>query len=53
VGEEINLMGGQAFGLGFGLGTLLHERGGQIQIVTTHDYCSNSASVKVALVDRI
>jgi phosphomannomutase/phosphoglucomutase len=47
LGEEINLMGVQALGLG--LGTLLHELGARPEIVTAHDYRSYSASVKFAL----
>src|SRR6516164_9256305 len=47
LGEEINLMGVQALGLG--LGTLLHELGVKPEIVTAHDYRSYSASVKLAL----
>src|SRR6202795_3262895 len=48
LGEEINLMGVQALGLG--LGTLLHELGAKPEIVTAHDYRSYSASVKLALI---
>jgi phosphomannomutase/phosphoglucomutase len=48
LGEEINLMGVQALGLG--LGTLLHELGVKPEIVTAHDYRAYSASVKLALV---
>jgi phosphomannomutase / phosphoglucomutase len=47
LGQEINLMGVQALGLG--LGTLLHELGAKPEIVTAHDYRSYSASVKLAL----
>jgi phosphomannomutase/phosphoglucomutase len=47
-GEEINLMGVQALGLG--LGTLLHEMGVSLEVVTGHDYRSYSASIKHALV---
>ncbi|HEY6258819.1 MAG TPA: phosphomannomutase/phosphoglucomutase [Xanthobacteraceae bacterium] len=47
LGQEINLMGVQALGLG--LGTLLHELGVRPEIVTAHDYRSYSASVKLAL----
>jgi phosphomannomutase/phosphoglucomutase len=47
LGEEINLMGVQALGLG--LGTLLHELGVRPEIVTAHDYRSYSAAVKLAL----
>jgi phosphomannomutase/phosphoglucomutase len=48
LGEEINLMGVQALGLG--LGTLLHELGAKPEIVTAHDYRS---SVKLALVSGL
>src|SRR5260370_20943842 len=48
LGEEINLMGVQALGLG--LGTLLLELGARPEIVTAHDYRSYSASVKLALI---
>src|SRR5260370_10213197 len=48
MGEENNLMGVQALGLG--LGTLLLELGAKPEIVTAHDYRSYSASVKLALV---
>jgi phosphomannomutase/phosphoglucomutase len=51
LGEEINLMGVQALGLG--LGTLLHELGARPEIVTAHDYRSYSASVKLALVSGL
>ncbi len=47
LGEEINLMGVQALGLG--LGTLLHELGAKPEIVTAHDYRSYSVAVKLAL----
>src|SRR6202166_4627657 len=47
LGEEINLMGVQALGLG--LGTLLHQLGARPEIVTAHDYRSYSAAVKLAL----
>ena len=46
LGEEINLMGFQA--LGMGLGTLLGELGVERRIVTGHDFRSYSASVKLA-----
>ncbi len=46
-GDEINLMGVQA--LGMGLGTLLGELGVKREIVTGHDYRSYSASIKLAL----
>jgi phosphomannomutase/phosphoglucomutase len=46
-GEDINLMGVQAVGLG--LGTLLREMGVTPDIVTGHDYRSYSASIKYAL----
>jgi phosphomannomutase / phosphoglucomutase len=51
LGQEINLMGVQALGLG--LGTLLHELGVKPEIVTAHDYRSYSASVKLALVSGL
>jgi phosphomannomutase/phosphoglucomutase len=51
LGEEINLMGVQALGLG--LGTLLHELGAKPEIVTAHDYRSYSVSVKLALVSGL
>jgi phosphomannomutase/phosphoglucomutase len=47
-GDEINLMGVQA--LGMGLGTLLGEMGIKRELVTGHDYRSYSASIKLALV---
>jgi phosphomannomutase/phosphoglucomutase len=47
-GDEINLMGVQALGLG--LGTYLHERGVGPEIVTGHDFSAYSASIKYALV---
>ena len=46
-GEQINLMGVQA--LGFGLGTLIHEKGVRPDIVVGHDFRSYSASIKNAL----
>jgi phosphomannomutase/phosphoglucomutase len=51
LGDEINLMGVQALGLG--LGTLLHELGAKPEIVTAHDYRSYSASVKLALISGL
>jgi phosphomannomutase / phosphoglucomutase len=51
LGEEINLMGVQALGLG--LGTLLHELGARPEIVTAHDYRSYSVSVKLALISGL
>src|SRR5260370_28656334 len=51
LGEEINLMGVQALGLG--LGTLLHKLGARPEIVTAHDYRSYSAAVKLALVSGL
>jgi phosphomannomutase/phosphoglucomutase len=45
--KEINLLGIEALGLG--LGTLLHEMGVPLEIVTGHDYRSYSASIKHAL----
>jgi len=47
-GDEINLMGVQALGLG--LGTLLREMGKRPEIVTGHDFRSYSGSIKLALV---
>ena len=47
-GEEINLMGVQALGLG--LGSLLREMGVKPELATGHDYRSYSASIKYALV---
>ena len=47
-GEEINLMGVQALGLG--LATLLHEMGVKPELATGHDFRSYSASIKYALV---
>jgi phosphomannomutase / phosphoglucomutase len=47
-GQEINLMGVQALGLG--LGTLIHEMGVKPDIVVGHDFRSYSASIKMALV---
>ncbi|MBZ8134263.1 phosphomannomutase/phosphoglucomutase [Afifella sp. IM 167] len=47
-GEEINLMGVQA--LGMGLGTLVHELGVRPDIVTGHDFRGYSASIKLALI---
>ncbi len=47
-GQEINLMGVQALGLG--LGTLLHEMGVRPAVVTGHDFRSYSASIKLALI---
>ncbi len=46
-GEQINLMGVQA--LGFGLGTLIHEKGVRPDIAVGHDFRSYSASIKTAL----
>lgn len=46
-GEEINLMGIQA--LGMGLGTLLHEMNVKPELVTGHDFRGYSASIKMAL----
>jgi len=47
-GQEINLMGVQALGLG--LGTLIHEMDVKPDVVTGHDFRSYSASIKLALV---
>jgi phosphomannomutase/phosphoglucomutase len=51
LGQEINLMGLQA--LGMGLGTLIRELGVRPEIVTGHDFRSYSASVKTALVSGL
>src|SRR3954451_22472362 len=51
LGDEINLMGIQA--LGMGLGTLIREMGVRPEIVTAHDFRSYSASVKMALVSGL
>jgi len=50
-GDEINLMGIQA--LGMGLGTLLKEMGVPPEIVTAHDYRGYSASIKMALINGL
>jgi phosphomannomutase/phosphoglucomutase len=47
-GNEINLLGIQALGLG--LGTYLHEIGVEPKVVTGHDYRSYSQSIKQALI---
>jgi phosphomannomutase/phosphoglucomutase len=46
-GDEINLAGIQAIGLG--IGTLIHERGIRPDIVVGHDYRSYSSAIKYAL----
>ncbi|MGI9484267.1 MAG: phosphomannomutase/phosphoglucomutase [Hyphomicrobiales bacterium] len=46
-GEQINLYGVQALGLG--LGTLIQEKGIDPHIVVGHDFRSYSASIKMAL----
>ena len=51
LGDEINLMGVQA--LGMGLGTLIREMGVKPEIVTAHDFRGYSASVKMALVSGL
>jgi phosphomannomutase/phosphoglucomutase len=50
-GDEINLMGVQA--LGMGLGTLIAELGQRPEIVTGHDFRSYSASIKYALISGL
>ncbi len=50
-GQEINLMGVQA--LGMGLGTLIHQLGVRPDLVTAHDFRSYSASIKMALVSGL
>jgi phosphomannomutase/phosphoglucomutase len=47
LGQEINIMGVQA--LGMGLGTLIRQMGVRSEIVTAHDFRSYSAAVKAAL----
>src|SRR5437588_5332959 len=51
LGQEINLMGVQA--LGMGLGTLIREIGQNPEIVTGHDFRGYSASVKNSLVSGL
>jgi phosphomannomutase / phosphoglucomutase len=46
--QEINLMGVQALGLGFG--TLIHDMGVSPDVVTGHDFRAYSASIKYALI---
>src|SRR6185295_12354642 len=46
-GKEINLLGVQALGLGFG--TYLHETGVPAKVAVGHDYRSYSLSIKQAL----
>ncbi|HUG60702.1 MAG TPA: phosphomannomutase/phosphoglucomutase, partial [Methylomirabilota bacterium] len=48
---ELNLMGLQA--LGMGLGTLLHELGKPLEVVTGHDFRSYSGAVKTALMQGL
>src|SRR6185437_127044 len=47
-GEEINLMGVEALGLG--LGALLDELGVKKEVVVGHDFRAYSASIKYALI---
>ena len=47
-GEELNLQGVQAVGMG--LGTLVRRMGVEPSIVTGHDYRSYSSSIKMALI---
>jgi len=49
--SEINLAGARSVGLA--LGTLMHVRGVQPEIVTGHDYRSYSEAVKKALIDGL
>jgi phosphomannomutase/phosphoglucomutase len=49
--KELNLMGVQALGLG--LGTLLHEMGVPLELVTGHDYRAYSSSIKLALISGL
>ena len=51
LGQELNLMGVQALGLG--LGTLIHQLGVRPAIVTGHDFRAYSGSVKMALVSGL
>src|SRR3954463_4889669 len=51
LGDEINLMGVQA--LGMGLGTLIRQLGQKPEIVTAHDFRGYSASVKNSLVSGL
>ncbi len=51
LGQEINLMGVQA--LGMGLGTLIHRMGVRPEIVTGHDFRGYSASVKTSLISGL
>src|SRR5262252_8927479 len=46
-GEELNLLGVQALGLG--LGTFLHETGVTPRVAVGHDFRSYSLSIKQAL----
>ncbi|HSI39668.1 MAG TPA: phosphomannomutase/phosphoglucomutase [Xanthobacteraceae bacterium] len=50
-GDEINLMGVQA--LGMGLGTLIHELGVRPEIATGHDFRGYSSAIKYALVSGL
>ena len=50
-GDEINLMGVQA--LGMGLGTLIYESGVKPEIVVGHDYRSYSTAIKMALTNGL
>src|SRR6266508_1562541 len=51
LGQEINLMGVEA--LGMGLGTLFRELGVKPEVVVGHDFRGYSASVKMALVSGL
>ena len=50
-GDEINLMGVQA--LGMGLGTLMLKRGVQPKIVVGHDFRAYSSAIKMALTNGL
>src|SRR6266566_3251976 len=50
-GNEINLMGIQA--LGMGLGALIAELGAKQEVVTGHDFRGYSASIKYALISGL
>ncbi len=50
-GEQINLMGFQALGLG--LANVLFELSGKAEIIVAHDYRSYSQSIKFALINGL
>src|SRR5437870_8898833 len=51
LGEEINLMGLQA--LGMGLGTLIRQLGQRPEVITGHDFRSYSSAVKNSVVSGL